>query len=104
MNLFLLKRHGLAIRIACMMQTMNNLILAIAVAASTLTACTTFDWPFSRSSRHSISIQADVDANQDNATAIDIVLVYDQTALSLLPKTGPEWFAKKAALLLSLKH
>jgi type VI secretion system protein len=38
-------------------------------------------------------------ANMDTATAIDIVFVYRPDALPLLPKTGPEWFANKAALL-----
>ena len=49
-----------------------------------------------------ISITADVNANQNNATALDIVFVYDQAAVSLSPKTGPEWFAQKDALAVGL--
>jgi type VI secretion system protein len=38
-------------------------------------------------------------ANSNSATAIDVVFVYDELTLTLLPKTGPEWFANKTALL-----
>lgn len=38
-------------------------------------------------------------ANSNSATAIDIVFVYDDLTLTLLPKTGPEWFANKTSLL-----
>ncbi|RCS59522.1 hypothetical protein [Parvibium lacunae] len=78
--------------------TLAALLLITALCA--LTACSTLDWPFANS--RTISIQADTDANQNSATAIDIVLVYDQAALSQLPQTGPEWFTKKAALTAGL--
>ena len=45
-----------------------------------------------------IQISATADANQSTATAIDIVFVYEVNALALLPKTGPDWFERKAAL------
>lgn len=38
-------------------------------------------------------------ANSNSATAIDVVFIYDDLTLTLLPKTGPEWFANKTALL-----
>jgi type VI secretion system protein len=38
-------------------------------------------------------------ANLDSATALDLVFVYDPASTALLPKTGPAWFAQKAALL-----
>lgn len=47
----------------------------------------------------SIQISAQINANQNTATAIDLIFVYDSNALLLLPKTGPDWFEKKAALL-----
>lgn len=37
-------------------------------------------------------------ANLDSATAVDLVFVYDTTTVALLPQTGPDWFARKAAL------
>lgn len=49
-----------------------------------------------------IQVNAEIGANQNTATALDIVFVYDDNAVALLPKTGPEWFAKKAALTLSM--
>lgn len=47
----------------------------------------------------SIDIVADRQANQSSATELDIVFVYDSALAALLPKTGPEWFAKKWDLL-----
>lgn len=35
-------------------------------------------------------------ANQQIATALDVVFVYDTQAEAVLPRTGPEWFARKA--------
>jgi type VI secretion system protein len=49
-----------------------------------------------------IQVVAEIGANQDTATALDIVFVYDSNAVSLLPKTGPAWFAQKAALVAGL--
>lgn len=46
----------------------------------------------------SIQILAEVNANQINATALDLVFVYDANILSLLPKNGTDWFNQKAAL------
>lgn len=46
-----------------------------------------------------IQIVAETGANQNSATAIDIVFAYDSTAAGMLPKTGPDWFAAKPALL-----
>jgi type VI secretion system protein len=46
-----------------------------------------------------IQIVAESGANQNAATAIDIVFAYDGTAAGLLPKTGPDWFANKQALM-----
>jgi hypothetical protein len=45
-----------------------------------------------------IQVIAPSDANQTSATAIDLVFVYDPAAISVLPLTGPLWFANKAPL------
>ncbi|QNM95341.1 hypothetical protein [Chitinimonas koreensis] len=47
----------------------------------------------------SLRVIAEPDANQDSATRLDLVLVYDAKAEELLPKTAPEWFDQKRALL-----
>jgi type VI secretion system protein len=51
---------------------------------------------------HLLHIVAQPGANLDSATALDIVFVFDDTAKAMLPRTGPEWFAKKQALLAGL--
>lgn len=45
-----------------------------------------------------ISVIADIDANQGNATQLDIVVVYTAAATAALPKTGPDWFRQRDAL------
>lgn len=50
-----------------------------------------------------LRVVAQQDANQDaaqnpSATQVDIVLVYSSTAQGQLPKTAPDWFARKQAL------
>ncbi|MYM23207.1 hypothetical protein GTP46_11175 [Duganella sp. FT135W] len=42
-----------------------------------------------------VRIVAEPGANQNTATAIDIVFAYSTTATVMLPKSGPEWFANK---------
>lgn len=49
-----------------------------------------------------IQIVAEPDANQSSATAVDLVFIYDQAALGVLPRTGPSWFASKEALMRGL--
>lgn len=75
---------------------MKNRIFCLLLLAST----TLLAW--SNNPLRAIQIVAEPNANQNSATAMDIVFVYDPTALSLLPKTGPEWFAKKATLAVGL--
>jgi len=50
----------------------------------------------------SIEVLAEVGANGNSATALDIVFVYDVNAGALLPKNGVEWFEKKKALIADL--
>ncbi|HSC80074.1 MAG TPA: hypothetical protein VLC08_06960 [Chitinolyticbacter sp.] len=71
-----------------------------------LTGCTTVKkWVYGDplpAEVKSVRVVAEIGANGDNATALDLVFVYDVNALALLPKTGPEWFAQKRALQASL--
>lgn len=49
-----------------------------------------------------IKVLADVKANQNAATALDIVFVYDTDSAAMLPRSGPDWFDKKTALVSGL--
>ncbi|MFZ6675477.1 hypothetical protein [Undibacterium sp. Xuan67W] len=51
-----------------------------------------------------VQISAMINSNQNTATAIDLVFIYDSNALLLLPKTGPEWFEKKNAIINGLAN
>lgn len=46
-----------------------------------------------------LNVVAEVNANQNMATALDVVFVFDKNALAVLPKTGPDWFTNKNALI-----
>jgi len=45
-----------------------------------------------------LTVVADIDANLGNATELDVVVLYTETAAASLPKAGPEWFRQRAAL------
>lgn len=51
-----------------------------------------------RTQLRSLVVSADPQANRGNATALDIVVVYDTAALARLPASGPEWFRQRDAL------
>lgn len=51
-----------------------------------------------RSDLRSLKMIAEQGANQGNATQIDIVVVYDNSVVARLPKTGPDWFRQRDAL------
>ena len=53
-------------------------------------------------SLRSLSVSADPGANRGNGTQLDIVVVYSDSAIAALPKTGPDWFRQRAALETSL--
>lgn len=55
-----------------------------------------------RTALRGVTVVAQNAANNATATAIDLVFVYDASATALLPRTGPDWFAHRAALLPSL--
>ena len=51
-----------------------------------------------RADLRSLAMIAEQGANQGNATQIDIVVVYDNSVVARLPKTGPDWFRQRDAL------
>lgn len=77
---------------------MKNAFLALPILlAALLCACST-----PKTEVATIQVIAETGANQNTATALDIVFVYDTNAASMLPQTGPDWFDKKAALISGL--
>ncbi len=52
-----------------------------------------------KTSLSAIQVIAEPGANQNSATALDIVFVYDTATVDLLPKSGPTWFENKTRLL-----
>lgn len=45
-----------------------------------------------------LNIVAELDANQNMGTEVDVVFVFDKNAVAILPKTSPDWFASRDAL------
>lgn len=76
---------------------MKSVFFIIAIAL--FTACSSAP---PKTAIKSIQVVADVNANQNMATALDIVFAYDTTSLGMLPKNGLDWFDKKAALVSGL--
>lgn len=74
---------------------MRPYVISLFLLLSTLVGCSA---PQKRTI-DSIQIVAESGANQNTATAIDIVFVYDITSAGLLPTTAPEWFNRKTALI-----
>jgi len=52
-----------------------------------------------KTSLESVQIVALADANRNLPTRLDLVFVYDPVLTAQLPKSGPQWFQQKAALL-----
>jgi len=69
--------------------------ISIALLLTLLTACSSTP----KTKVEEIKVVAEAEANSNTATALDIVFVFDTNAVSMLPKTGPDWFDKKAALV-----
>ena len=74
---------------------MRAYLISLFVLLSALVGCSTSQ----KTAISSIQIVAESGANQNTATAIDIVFVYDITSTGLLPTTAREWFDKKIALI-----
>lgn len=95
MNMHTPTQLPVQLALRCSRRSAGLVLLAL---LSSLPACSFFSGPKTTSVAQ-IKVVAEINANQSSATQIDIVFVYDSTAAALLPKTGPEWFDKKAALL-----
>jgi type VI secretion system protein len=67
-------------------------------SAGLLAACSLFGGP-KTTTLEQVKVVAEINANQNSATELDMVFVYDTTLTAQLPKTGPEWFDTKAALM-----
>lgn len=72
---------------------------AIVTLSALLAACSSSP---PKTAIKAIEVVAASNANQNTATALDIVFAYDTVSAGLLPKTGPDWFDKKAALVSGL--
>ncbi len=66
----------------------------LALAWLALSACTSVP----TTQLAGVRVVAEVGANQNTGTALDIVFVYDTDANKKMPQTGPEWFAQKNAI------
>jgi type VI secretion system protein len=68
-----------------------------------LAGCSWLSWSKSAAVSQ-IKVVAEVGANQNAATQLDIVFVYDSNVVAMLPTTGPDWFQKKDALTAGLAN
>jgi len=68
----------------------------VCLVCSLLAGCSLFGPKYA--AVRQIQVIAPGDANQTSATAVDLVVVYDQAAIAVLPLTGPLWFANQAPL------
>lgn len=58
-------------------------------------------YEYSGTELNAISIQAEVDSNNNLPVALDILFIFDaKTAQALSALTGPDWFAGKSAMML----
>ena len=67
---------------------------AVVTAACAGPGGTSLPWSTGRQ----IQIEALPGANEDSPVRVDILLVYSETVLAVVPKTAPEWFAGRAVL------
>lgn len=82
-----------------------TLLACLLVAAALLGGCAAVEKLLGigpHTALRKLQVVAQLNANQNMATAMDVVFVYDATAQATLPRTGPEWFAAKQALLAGL--
>ncbi len=74
----------------------------VAILAAVCMLCTCGTAPPTPTIINGIQVVAEIGSNQNTATPIDIVFVYDSNSVGLMPKTGPDWFNQKAALVSGL--
>ncbi|CAB3770198.1 hypothetical protein [Paraburkholderia humisilvae] len=87
-----LKANGSALS-----RTGTALLVLISVS---FTGCGWFGPPTAK--LRELTIVAGTDANRASATALDLVFVYDAPTLAALPRTGPDWFQRRAELATAL--
>ncbi len=72
------------------------------LASLLLTGCSVIGSLFGKgtpaTSLRTVAVIAAAQANNDSATALDVLFVYDSKALPLLPANGPAWFSQKDGL------
>ncbi|HUA79889.1 MAG TPA: hypothetical protein VL997_05915 [Dyella sp.] len=77
-------------------------IIVLAALVLMLAGCSAMSnllpWHTKTASVSRVRVAAPPGANLNSATMLDLVFVYDTASTGMLPKTGPEWFAQKAAL------
>ena len=82
-----------------------SLFIVILLGVMHLGACSFISYAMdykSTTDLKQINVVAQLDANLNMATAIDVVFVFDKNALAVLPKTGPDWFDNKSVLMTNL--
>lgn len=79
------------------------LISGLVTACSTLKSLTDFTI-FDANDINSISVEADIDSNQNNPVGLDLVFIYDEKVNAILTKlNGPDWFRGKDGLIFQYK-
>lgn len=71
------------------------LLLILVNIALACASCTHSSWQ----PELQVKLQSSTDANHSTATAVDIVFVYDEKLVPVLPKTSGEWFAVKSVVV-----
>lgn len=77
------------------------LLLALLLLAN-LAGCSSVNKLLGRTPTTTLSrlrVAAPPGANLNSAVQLDLVFLYDAKDEAMLPKTGPEWFAQKVALI-----
>jgi len=76
------------------------LILLITLLSLSLSGCGLYSSLFgpTRTSLRSVRIVGQLNANQNMSATVDMVFIYDNSALTLLPNKSTDWFANRSAL------
>ncbi|GLS04975.1 hypothetical protein GCM10007860_21240 [Chitiniphilus shinanonensis] len=87
------------------LHTLTSTLLTASLLTGCGTVATVKKWVYGdppRTDLRGMRVLVDTDANGNTATAMDVVLVYSANGIAMLPKTGPDWFSQKTALLATL--
>jgi len=80
----------------------RRLALAVMLLLIALSGCSSVNKLLGRTpttTLSSVRVAAPPGANLNSAVQLDLVFLYDINSAAMLPKTGPEWFAQKTALI-----